>query len=302
MSLLNKLIVTTLPFVPKPIVGKFSKRYIAGITLAEAVRVIKDLNGKGMMATLDILGEDVFERPAAEALRDEWPRVLDEIRKQGLDSNISIKPSQLGLRIDREFCYRNFKSIVEEAAARNNFVRIDMEDSTTTSDTLAMYRRLRAEGFTNVGVVLQAYMRRSEEDVKSLRQEKANFRLCKGIYIEPSAVAFQGKEEVRNNFMRLLRLMLDQGSYVGIATHDEWLVDEAYSLIQSRALKPDQYEFQMLLGVREGLRDSIMKGGHRLRVYVPYGDQWYAYSVRRLKENPQIAGYAFKALLRGNHH
>ena len=302
MSLLNKLIVTTLPLVPKPIVGKFSKRYIAGITLAQAVRVIKDLNGKGMMATLDILGEDVFERPAAEALRAEWPRVLDAIRSQELDSNISIKPSQLGLRIDKEFCYRNFKSIVEEAAARKNFVRIDMEDSTTTTDTLAIFRRLRAEGFTNVGVVLQASMRRSEEDVQSLVKEKANFRLCKGIYVEPAAIAFQGKEEVRNNFMRLLQLMLDQGSYVGIATHDEWLVDQASSLIQKRGLTPEQYEFQMLLGVREGLRDSIQKGGHRLRVYVPYGDQWYAYSVRRLKENPQIAGYAFKALFSGNHH
>ena len=159
-----------------------------------------------------------------------------------------------------------------------------------------------AEGFTNVGVVLQASMRRSEEDVKSLVKEKANFRLCKGIYVEPAAIAFQGKEEVRNNFMRLLQLMLDQGSYVGIATHDEWLVDEASSLIQKRELTPEQYEFQMLLGVREGLRDSILKRGHRLRVYVPYGDQWYAYSVRRLKENPQIAGYAFKALFSGNHH
>lgn len=301
MSLLNKFIVSTLPLVPKPIVGKFSQRYIAGVTLAEAIRVIKALHQLGMMATLDILGEDVHERQAAVALMNEWPNVLQEIHRQQLQSNISIKPSQLGLRIDKEFCYENLRSIVNAAKEFNNFVRIDMEDSTTTTDTLDIYKRLRREGFNNIGVVVQAYLRRSEEDVKELVKLKANIRLCKGIYIESPTIAFRDREEIRRNFMVLLRLMLENGSSVGIATHDDVLVEQAYTLIQKNNLKPEQYEFQMLLGVREGLRDSIVKKGHRLRVYVPYGEQWYAYSVRRLKENPEIAGYAFKALFKGNH-
>ncbi len=302
MSLLNKLIVSTLPFVPKPIVGKFSKRYIAGTTFLDAVAVIKRLNANEMMATLDILGEDVFEKSAAGTLREEWKAVLREIQRHQLNTNISVKPSQLGLRIDKDFCFHNFKAIVAEAAACGNFVRIDMEDSTTTSDTIELFRRLRSEGFTNVGIVIQAYLKRSEEDVRLLVKDGANFRLCKGIYIEPSSIAFKDREEIRRNFMHLLRLMLEGGCYVGIATHDDVLINRSYALVRELKLGSTQYEFQMLLGVREGRRDSIVRAGHRLRVYVPYGEQWYAYSVRRLKENPQIAGYALKALFSGNHH
>jgi proline dehydrogenase len=297
MSLLNKLIVSTLPLIPKPIVGTFSKRYIAGTTFSEAVEVIKRLNASGMMATLDILGEDVCERSAAEALLEEWKVVLKEIRRQQLDTNISVKPSQLGLRLDKEFCFHNFKAIVAEAAGCGNFVRIDMEDSSTTSNTIELFRRLRSEGFTNVGIVIQAYLKRSEADVRLLVSEGTNFRLCKGIYVEPSSLAFKDREEIRRNFTHLLRLMLEGGCYVGIATHDDVLIDRSYALVRDLKLSRTKYEFQMLLGVREGLRDSIVRAGHRLRVYVPYGEQWYPYSIRRLKENPQIAGYILKALL-----
>lgn len=301
MSFLNSIIAKTLPYIPKPVVGKVSRRYIAGTTLRDATRVIQDLEGRGMIATLDILGEDVHERSAAQSTRDEWKKVLEEIKSMGVKSNISVKLSQIGLRIDKEFCFQNLRSIVEAARERSNFVRIDMEDSSTTSTTLEIHRKLRSEGFDNVGVVIQAYLRRSDADVRELVKTKANIRLCKGIYVESPEIAFQDRDEIRRNFILLLRTIVENGSYVGIATHDDYLIEKSYELIQRSQVPKDRYEFQMLLGVREGLRKSIVEGGHRLRVYVPYGEQWYAYSVRRLKENPQIVGYVLKAMLSGNH-
>lgn len=300
MELLNSFIAKTLPFIPKPIVGKVSSRYIAGTNLPAAVAVVQHLNAQGMMATLDILGEDVHERARAESIRNDWISVLDEIRRRGLDSNISVKPSQLGFRIDPDFCYGILRGLVQAAAERGNFVRIDMEDSTMTTATLALYRKLRAEGFDNVGVVIQAYLHRSDADVRDLATMKANVRLCKGIYRESPDIAYQDRDEIRRSFGLLLRVLIENGCPVGIATHDEYLVDKAYELIGKTGAGKDRYEFQMLLGVREQLRLSIIAAGHRLRVYVPYGDQWYAYSVRRLKENPQIAGYVLRALLTGN--
>lgn len=300
MELLNSFIAKTLPFIPKPIVGKVSSRYIAGTRLSDAVAAVQKLNAQGMMATLDILGEDVHEREKAETLRREWIRVLDEIKDRRLDSNISVKPSQLGFRIDPDFCYGILRSLVQAAHERGNFVRIDMEDSTMTTATLAQYRRLRAEGFENVGVVIQAYLHRSDPDVRELVKMKANVRLCKGIYRESPDIAYQDRDEIRRSFGLLMRVLIENGCYVGIATHDEYLVEKAYELIEKIKPERNRYEFQMLLGVREQLRSSVVSAGHRLRVYVPYGDQWYAYSVRRLKENPQIAGYVLRALLTGN--
>ncbi|GJQ20463.1 MAG: proline dehydrogenase [Bacteroidia bacterium] len=300
MELLNSFVAKTLPFIPKPIVGKVSSRYIAGSRLADAVAVVQKLNAQNMMATLDILGEDVLERGKAESIRNEWIRVLDEIRERRLDSNISVKLSQVGFRIDPDFCYGILRSIVRAAHERGNFVRIDMEDSTMTTATLAQYRKLRAEGFENVGVVIQAYLRRSDADVRDLVKMKANVRLCKGIYRESPDIAYQDRDEIRRSFGLLMRVLIENGCYVGIATHDDYLIDKAYELIQKNNPDRNRYEFQMLLGVREQLRSSIVAAGHRLRVYVPYGDQWYSYSVRRLKENPQIAGYVLRALFTGN--
>jgi proline dehydrogenase len=191
---------------------------------------------------------------------------------------------------------------VTEAAKLGNFVRIDMEDSSTTDDTLALYRRLRAEGFLNVGVVIQAYLKRSESDVRALAKDRANVRLCKGIYVEAPEIAYQGREEIRENFVSLLRILFEAGCYVGVATHDEFLVERSYELIDSFNVQRLGVEFQMLLGVRERLRDNIVGRGHRLRVYVPYGEQWYAYSTRRLKENPQIVSYVLKALFTGDNN
>jgi proline dehydrogenase len=301
MSFFDHLIAKTLPFVPKQIVGQVSKRYIAGTTFEAAVQVIRALNHKAMMATVDILGEHIAEKQAALQVRSEWESVIPRIPQEGLNSNISVKLTQLGLQIDPEFCYQNVRVLVEMAAQVKNFVRIDMEDSSTTDLTLEVYRRLRAEGYTNVGVVLQAYMRRSEADARALLATGgANVRLCKGIYKEPAAIAYQGKEEVRQNFMRLLEVLIGGGGYVGIATHDDALIDRSYQYLATHNVKWDRYEFQMLLGVKESKRNAIVADGHRLRVYVPFGEQWYAYSVRRLKENPQIAGYIVRALFSRN--
>lgn len=300
MSFFENLIAKSLPLVPKNIVGQVSKRYIAGTTFEAAIQVIKNLNHKAMMATVDILGEHISERNSALQVRAEWERVIPRIPQEGLNTNISVKLTQLGLAIDPDFCYENLRHLVEMACAVGNFVRIDMEDSSTTDLTLDLYRRLRAEGHTNVGVVLQAYMRRSENDARHLTTMGANVRLCKGIYREPASIAYQGREEVRENFMRLLELLLDGGSYVGIATHDDVLIERSYETVARRNLRWDSYEFQMLLGVKEAKRNAIVSDGHRLRVYVPFGEQWYAYSVRRLKENPQIAGYILRALIHRN--
>jgi proline dehydrogenase len=296
VSVFHSLLARSLPLVPKPIVGRVSRRYIAGDRLADAVRTVRDLNASGFMATVDVLGESVTDRHLVKAAVRDYEAALEAIRTERLDSNISIKPTQFGLKVDFDLCFQEVRALVERARALGNFVRIDMEDSQCTSATLDLYRRLVAEGFDNVGVVLQAYMRRSLADIRAL-PERANVRVCKGIYIEPYDVAYQGRGVVNKNFVRLLEELFDRGAYVGIATHDEDLVWEAQRLVDRHRLDPMAYEFQMLLGVTERLRAIVRREGHRLRVYVPYGPQWYAYSLRRLKENPRIAGYILSSLL-----
>ena len=296
MPLLNKLITTAFPFIPKAIVGQVAKRYIAGTGLADGVRVVKDLNTQTMMATMDLLGEDVKNAAEIDEVKKGILSILQSIQQNILISNVSLKPTQLGLKIDKELAYRNIKTILEEAQRSSNFVRIDMEDATTTDNTLAMYRRFQAEGIMNTGVVIQACLRRSETDVRALVKSGANIRLCKGIYNEVTALAYKSRQEIRDNYLRLLRIILESRCYVGIATHDDYLIDGAYEFISKLGLKKEQYEFQMLLGVREKRRDQIVSDGHRLRIYVPFGEQWYAYSSRRLKENPQMAWYITKAI------
>ena len=296
MSLLNKFVVTAMPLIPKAIVGRVARRYIAGTTLADGVQTVKRINQAGMMTTMDLLGEDVKDAREAQAVRDNILPILQAIHQNALNSNMSIKPTQLGLSIDKDLGLQNIRLILEEARKLGNFVRIDMEDAQTTDNTLEIYRKLRREGFSNTGVVIQAYLHRSESDVRSLVKEGANFRLCKGIYNESPSIAYKGRQEIRDNYLKLLQIILEGGSYVGIATHDDFLIDGAMTLIQKLGMKPTQYEFQMLLGVRETRRDVIVKAGHKLRVYVPYGEQWYAYSTRRLKENPAMAWYITKAI------
>jgi proline dehydrogenase len=291
LTLIDRAIVRVLPAVPRPVVRKLSERYIAGPDLADACRVVKGLDAEGKLATLDVLGEEITTREEALALVEAYMDVFETIRRQGLDSNVSLKLTGLGLKLDRDFCRDNLARIVRCAAERNNFVRIDMEDSSTTSDTLTIYRQLREEGLDNVGIVLQAYMKRTLADIADLADLKPNVRVCKGIYIEPPEIAYQEFDTVRLNFVEAVGALLDLGSYVAAASHDEWVIAETLKIFEERELQPEQYEFQMLLGVRRDLGDELVREGHRLRIYVPFGRQWYEYSLRRLQENPKIAGY-----------
>ena len=289
MKLLDRAVVAVLPAVPKRVVGRLSSRYIAGSTLDDALRVVAGLNAEGKLATVDVLGEEVAEAAEAEAIAAEYVAALDAFEREGLDANVSVKPTGLGLKLGYDVCKRNVERVIAAAEPTNRFVRIDMEDSSTTDDTLRLFRELRDEGHGRVGPVLQASLKRTVADAETLAGESV--RLCKGIYIEPEAIQFRDDPRVRGSFVRALEILLDGGSYAAIATHDEWLVDEAERLIRERRLAPDRYEFQMLLGVRPELGDRIVADGHRLRIYVPYGQQWYEYSLRRLQENPKIAGY-----------
>jgi len=266
-------------------VQRLSSRYIAGPTLDDALRVVRKLNAKGKLATIDVLGEEITNADEARAIAGQYLDVLARLDAEGLDSNVSVKLTGLGLELDLDLCRENLEVVVGDAAARGNFVRIDMEDSTTTDRTLQLYRELRDAGRTNVGVVLQAYLRRTLDDIEGLD----NVRLCKGIYVEPVEIAYKEFEAVRANYVRSLERIVEQGTYVGIATHDEHLIGEALRIV--RDTPRDRYEFQMLLGVRPDRADELVAAGHRLRVYVPYGTQWYEYSMRRLQENPKIAGY-----------
>ena len=291
MALLDRAIVSALPAVPKPIVRRISQRYIAGEEIEDACRVVKELNASGKLATIDVLGEEITTPEEARHIAYAYEDVFRAIDEQGLDSNVSVKLTGLGLKLGRDVARRNLEQTVRGAAERGNFVRIDMEDSSCTDDTLALYRELRDQGLENVGIVLQAYLRRTLDDIAALADLTPNVRLCKGIYVEPLKLAYHGFDQVRSNFVRALDALLGGGSYVGIATHDEWLFQEGTRLIEQHGRTPEDYEFQMLLGVRERRADELVADGHRLRIYVPYGEQWYAYSLRRLQENPKIAGY-----------
>jgi len=287
VAILDRAIVRLLPAVPRPIVQRLSSRYIAGPSLDDALRVVGELNAAGKMATIDVLGEEITSPDEARAIAGQYHDVLAHVDDARLDANVSVKLSGLGLELDYELCRDNLESVVRDAAARGSFVRIDMEDSTTTERTLQLYRSLRADGHANVGVVVQAYLRRTLDDLEGLD----NVRLCKGIYVEPSTIAYRGFHEVRASFVRCLERLVEQGTYVGIATHDEYLLGEATRIVRAAGLEREQYEFQMLLGVRPERGDKLVADGHRLRIYVPYGTHWYEYSLRRLQENPKIAGY-----------
>ncbi len=293
MSLVNKAIVATLPLVPKPLVRYFANRYIAGDKLEDAVRVTRALNRRGISATLDILGEEIEDRDEALAAVDAYKEVLAAIDAEKLDANASLKPTMFGLKIDKAFCLDNIAVVCAEAERYGNFVRVDMEDSSCTQDTLDLYYGLR-ERHANVGTVIQAYLRRSLADCVGLAAAKANLRLCKGIYVEPRTIAYKDKAVINANYGLLLDVLLGGGCYVGIATHDEKMVWEGLRAVHKFGLKRGQYEFQMLLGVDAKLRDIIAGEGHRLRVYVPFGTAWYPYSTRRLKENPHLAGQTFR--------
>jgi proline dehydrogenase len=286
VSLLDRAIAKALPAVPKPVVQVFSQRYIAGSTLADAVRVARRLNGEGKSATVDVLGEEITRESETRAIAQAYRDVLAAIEREQLDANLSVKLTGLGLNLSYELCRENLESVLDGG----RFVRIDMEDASTTDATLRLYRELRENRRDNVGVVLQSRLRRTLDDIRALADLQPNVRICKGIYLEPASIAHTDYEAIRANYVRALHALAEiDGAHVAIATHDEWLLGEAL-----RALPPS-YELQMLLGVREQRASQLVHEGHPLCVYVPFGEQWYAYSKRRLQENPAMAGTIARA-------
>ena len=297
----NKFIAAILPYFPKKVIWIFSRSYISGETMADAMRVSKELNSKGIKVTLDVLGEFIKSLDEAEENKQEYLDLIDETQKNGIDGNYSLKPTSFGLLIDAEVCYRLMREIVAKAASFNNFCRIDMEDSPCTDLEIELYRRLHAEFPKNVGLVVQAYLRRTHSDLEKMLDMNTpeiptNYRLCKGIYVEPAAIAYKKYEEINKNYLLDLEFMFRNKIYVGIATHDKPLIEGAYELIKKYNVPRNMYEFQMLYGVTPGLRKSIVDAGHVMRIYVPFGKKWFGYSTRRLKENPKMASHIIKAI------
>jgi proline dehydrogenase len=297
----NKFIAAILPYFPKKFIWIFSRSYISGETIDDAMRVSKELNSKKIKVTLDVLGEFIRTIDEAENNKNEYLNLIDTSCENHIDGNFSIKPTSFGLLIDKEICYKYTREIVIRAAACNGFIRIDMEDSPCTDDEIALFRRLKAEFPSNVGLVVQAYLRRTLKDLEQMLDLNSpeiplSYRLCKGIYVEPELIAFKKYEEINQHYLEDLEFMLRNKIYVGIATHDKPLIEGAYSLIKKYDVPKNMYEFQMLYGVTPRLRESIVNEGHTMRVYVPFGKQWFGYSTRRLKENPKMASHIIKAV------
>jgi len=297
----NKMIAAMLPYFPKKLIWIFSKRYIAGESIQDAIRVSKELNAQGIKVTIDILGEFIKNLEEAHRNKVEYIELIDTIQKEGIDGNYSVKPTMFGLLIDTEACYHHIREIVAKAASYGNFIRVDMEDSPCTDLEIELYRKLKAEFPKNVGLVVQAYLKRTLTDIENLmdihsKDIPLNYRLCKGIYVEPAEIAYKKYEEINEHYLEDLEFMFKNGVYPGIATHDKPLVKGAYKLIEKYNVPNNMYEFQMLYGVTPELRKSIVNNGHTMRVYVPFGKQWFGYSTRRLKENPKMASHIIKAL------
>ncbi len=302
LSMLNKLIAECLPYLPKTMVWQFSKKYIAGERIIDAVDASKALNRQQIKITLDLLGEFITSLNEAEKNKNDYLDLIRKIESSGIDGHYSIKPTMFGLLLDKEACYNHLRDIVKTAAGFGSFIRMDMEDSSCTSLEIELFQRLRKEFPKNVGLAIQAYLKRTKNDLIELAEWHTdsgilNFRLCKGIYVEPSAIAYQGYHEINRHYIEDLEFMLKNGIYAAIATHDALLVNEALRLIEAYNVPEGMVEFQMLYGVTPKLRQSIVAKGHTMRVYVPFGKQWFGYSTRRLKENPRIVNHLIKALL-----
>ena len=301
--MINKLIANVLPYMPRKLVWIFSQRYIAGETLEDGLRAARELNESGVLVTVDLLGEFITDIQEAYENKIRYLEIINRFTGEGISGNFSVKPTMFGLLIDEEQCYANLREVVRLAADKGSFIRIDMEDSQCVDRELRLYRRLKEEFPVSVGLVIQAYLRRTQSDIEGMMDmhvpgSPLNFRLCKGIYIEPKEIAWKGFEEVRSQFLSILEYLLKNRIYAGIATHDRYLIDGAYRLIEKYNTPREEVEFQMLYGVTPELRASIVAKGHRMRVYVPFGKQWFGYSTRRLKENPRMATLIIKALFR----
>ncbi|MCG8578551.1 MAG: proline dehydrogenase family protein [Bacteroidales bacterium] len=299
--MMNKLIARTLPYFPKKFVWIFSKKYIAGETVDEAILASKQLNDKGMMITVDLLGEFITNLDQAKQNKDEYLQIIERFEQDKINGNYSLKPTSFGLLIDKDVCYQYIREIVEKAASYGNFVRVDMEDSKCVDLEIELFRKLKEEYPKNVGLVFQAYLKRTMPDLENLMdihtdETPINYRLCKGIYVEPKEIAFKDYHEVNEHYLKDLEYLLKNKVYVGIATHDRKLVEGAIKIIEENNIPNEQFEFQMLYGVTPELRKEILDKGYKMRVYVPYGKDWFGYSTRRLKENPKMANHIIKSL------
>jgi proline dehydrogenase len=280
-----------------PLTKPLVNRFVAGVTLNEATEAVRKLNAAGMTATLDYLGESVFSAEEAGAAATQYVAVLHAIERAGTDCNASLKLTQMGLDVDRALCVRNVERLVAQAAQFGNFIRIDMEGSDYTQVTLDIHRELFAK-HQNVGVVIQAYLYRSEEDIRALNLMGARVRLCKGAYNEPAGVAFPEKADVDKNFVKLMQLLLSEGNYPGIATHDERMIEATRDYATRHGIATDRFEFQMLYGIRRDLQEQLVRDGYRMRVYVPYGEEWYPYMMRRMAERPANIMFVLKGAVR----
>lgn len=295
------MIASVIPYFPKKFVWFFSKKYIAGETIEDAIKASRSLNECAVSITVDLLGEFITNMDQAGINRDQYLQIIEAFEKAKVEGNYSLKPTSFGLLIDPEKCYQNIRSIVALAAKHNNFVRIDMEDSKCVDLEITLYKRLKLEFPNHVGLVLQAYLYRTIDDIDALLklhtpESPLYFRLCKGIYVESADIAIKDGKEININYLKILDKLLYNGVYVGIATHDKALVKGAYQLIEKYHVPKDRYEFQMLYGVTPELKNTIVGNGDKMRVYVPYGEDWFGYSTRRLKENPKMAQHIIKSI------
>ena len=301
--MLNKLIANLLPHMPERLIWIFSKRYIAGETIEDSLKAARLLNAQGIEVSIDLLGEFITSLDQAEENKKQYLNIIERFVQEDIKGNFSVKPSMFGLLIDKSTCFRQMHEIVAKANEKNSFIRIDMEDYQCVDDEIDFYKKLKNEFPGHVGLVMQAYLRRTSGDLKNFGLGNNhgfpfNFRLCKGIYIEPAAIAYKEYQEIRDHYLENLEFILKNKMYVGIATHDKYLVENAFRLLEKYQVPGHMYEFQMLYGVTPELRKSIVDKGHKMRVYVPFGKEWFGYSTRRLKENPQIASHIIKALFK----
>ena len=294
--MINNILVSSVSILPKWFIKLFSKSYIAGHEPKEVINIVKNLNTQGFSATIDILGEHINSQEKTNSITNEYIKLYSDIAKNSVDSNISVKPTHIGLDISMDLAFENFKKLVEKASERSNFLRIDMESSKNTDSTFKIYDDL-FKIYPKVGVVLQAYLKRSIADIEMLAGPGFNARICKGIYKENKNIAYQNSEDINKNFLAMAKIMLAKNSYACYATHDLQLIDDLISLTKDMNADPSKFEFQVLFGVpMKGKLKKLLESGYKVRVYVPYGPDWYEYSLRRLKENPNIAGYVIKNL------
>ncbi|MEA1887865.1 MAG: proline dehydrogenase family protein [Bacteroidota bacterium] len=274
---------------------------MAGESVHDAIRIAREFNSRGIKVTLDVLGEFIKTLEEAEDNKKEYLELIDLAEKEKINGNYSIKPSSFGLLLDKEVCYDHLREVVQKAAEYDNFIRIDMEDSPCTDLEIELFRKLKTEFPKNVGLVFQAYLKRTLDDIKGLmdlnsEETPLNYRICKGIYVEPAEIAFKKYEDINDNFLKIVEYLFRNKLYASIATHDKALIAGSYELINKYNVPDNMYEFQMLYGVTPGLRQSIIDRGHLMRIYIPFGKDWFGYSTRRLKENPKMASHIIKAI------